>query len=333
MKKKLPLAGALRSKAFTLVVLLVILVALFTVLASVNNTRFFTARTFIGILSDLAVPSFLAIGAGCLIVSGNIDLSQASVGAMAGVILAVGISWWQIPWWGAIVLAIAASAAAGLLNAVIVNELGIAPFVTTLAISSVIKGITMLLSTDPGNILVSSIAFTTPATDAIAAASFGDIPATAIVMVAAFIVYGLMLAKTKLGKSIYLIGCNRVAARLSGLGEKKISYFLFINCSALGGVSGVILSLRSKQGTMLALQSDQFTGVTAAILGGISFSGGSGGMGGAFMGLLVIKTFNKGMMIADSNTYLTFVLSGVLLIAALTMDYVSVRRQRKRAGA
>jgi ribose transport system permease protein len=324
---------AVRSKPFTLIILLAAMIVLFTVLAALNDAKFFTSKTFIGIINDLAVPGFLAIGAGCLIVSGSIDLSQASVGALAGVVVAVGISWWHIPWYAAMLLALVISGILGLINAVIVNELHMAPFITTLAMSSVIKGLIMLLSTDSGNILRSSVSFTTPATDAIGSYSFGIIPATAVITVIAFVAYGLMLSKSKLGKSIYMIGGNSTAARLAGLNSKKISYFLFINCSILGGVSGLIFALRSKQGSMLALQSDQFTGITAAILGGISIAGGSGGMGGAFIGLLVIKTFNKGMMISDSNTYLTLVLSGALLIAALTLDYINQRRQRKRVGA
>ncbi|NLA87498.1 MAG: hypothetical protein GX847_09545 [Clostridiales bacterium] len=152
-------------------------------------------------------------------------------------------------------------------------------------------------------------------------------------MVLAFIIYGLMLSKSQLGKSIYLIGGNREASRLSGINSKRISYFLFMNCSFLGGISGLVYTMRVKQGSLLALQTDQFTGITAAILGGISFAGGSGGMGGTFVGLLVIKTFNKGMMISGSSTYLTSVLSGALLVAALTLDYMSQRRQHKRVGA
>ena len=323
----------IRSKAFTLIILLVMLILLFTILAGLNDATFFSSRTFIGILQDLAVPAFLAIGAGCLIVSGAIDLSQSSVGAMAGVFVAIGISWWNLPWFVALLVALLASAVIGFVNAVIINELHMAPFIATIAMSAVIKGVMMLISTDNIGILQSVINFDDPAINVIGTYAIGQIPATVILMVVAFIVYGLMLSRSQLGKSIYMIGGNPTASRLSGINAKKISYFLFINCSVLGGLSGLIYTTRSKQGSLLALQSDQFTGLTAAILGGISFAGGSGGMGGAFVGLLVIKTFNKGMMICGSSTYLTSVLSGALLLAALTLDYMSQRRQRRRVGA
>jgi ribose/xylose/arabinose/galactoside ABC-type transport system permease subunit len=327
------LKKTLRSKAFTLVILLVILVILFTVLAILNDATFFSSKTFISILQDLAVPAFLAIGAGCLIVSGGIDLSQAAVGAMAGVMVAIGISWWQFPWYVAMLLALVSCGVIGAINAFLVNELRMAPFIATMAMTAIIKAFMMLLSTDATGVLQSVINFDNAAITVIGTYSFGKIPATVLLLIIAFIIYGLILTKTKLGKSIYMIGGNRMAARLSGINAKVISYFLFINCSILSGLSGLIYTSRAKQGSLLALQSDQFTGLTAAILGGISFAGGSGGMGGAFVGLLVIKAFNKGMMIAGSSTYLTSVLSGVLLLAALTLDYVSLRRQRKRIGA
>ena len=327
------LKRAIRSKAFTLIILLAVLIVLFTILAALNDATFFSGKTFISILQDLAVPAFLAIGAGCLIVSGAIDLSQSSVGAMAGVIVAIGISWWNLPWFVALLVALVASAAIGLINAVIINELHMAPFIATIAMSAVIKALMMLISTDKTGVLQSVINFDDPAINVIGTYAIGKIPATVIIMVIAFIIYGLMLSRSNLGKSIYMIGGNPTAARLSGINAKKISYFLFVNCSVLGGLSGLVYTMRSKQGSLLALQSDQFTGLTAAILGGISFAGGSGGMGGAFVGLLVIKTFNKGMMIGGSSTYLTSVLSGALLLAALTLDYMSQRRQRKRIGA
>ena len=119
---------------------------------------------------------------------------------------------------------------------------------------------------------------------------------------------------------------------MSGINSKGITYFLYINCSILGAIAGIAYTARAKQGGLQALSGDQFTGLTAAILGGISFAGGSGGMGGAFLGLVVLKTFYKGMLIVGSSTYLTLVLSGALLILALSLDVWSQRRQRKRLG-
>ena len=325
----------LRSKAFTLFLLLVVLVIFFTVMASLRGAKFFTPKTFLSILSDLTCPGFLAIGAAFLLVSGSVDLSESMVGALTGVIIAVGIDWWHWPWYGVVLLAIAAALVCGLINAILVNEIGMAPFIATMAMSSVIRSVAMAVSTTSEGILKGVANFQNDVLSTIGYAKIGNtgIPYTVLVMLIFFIVYGIILSKTKLGRSIYMIGGNPMASKLCGINSKKISYFLFINCSLMGGLAGLVYTFRSKQGSISALSTDQFTGMTAAILGGISFGGGSGGLGGAFLGLFVIKTFNKGMQIVNSNTYLTTILSGALLLAALTIDFFSQRRQRKRVKA
>jgi ribose/xylose/arabinose/galactoside ABC-type transport system permease subunit len=324
----------IRSKAFTLFALLIILFVLFAIIAPFNNgARFITQRTIIGILQDIAVPAFLTIGAGCLMVSGAIDLSQARIGALSGMVVAVAIKNWQLPWFAAIATALLISALIGLVNAMLVNELNFQPFIATMSMSSVVYAVMYLVATDKSGQLQGVINYKSPSVALIGNYEIGGaVPVSVVFLVVMFIIYGIVLSKTKFGKTLYLMGGNATAARLSGINSKRTSYFLFINCAVLSGVSGVLYSSRTQQGSLLALANDQFSGLTAAILGGISFGGGSGGMGGAFLGLVVIKTFNKGMTIVGANSYLTSVLSGSLLLAALSLDYVSQRRQRKRVG-
>ncbi|MDR1065471.1 MAG: ABC transporter permease [Oscillospiraceae bacterium] len=327
-----------RSKAFTLFVLLAVLILGFGFLSPVikRGAVFFQANTLKTTLQDLSIPAFLAIGAGCLMVSGSLDFSQARVGAFAGIIVAAGVQWWGLSWYVAVILALALSAGIGLINAILVNELKFQPFIATMAMSSIIYAVMYLAATDKTSQVQSTINFTSPGLSKVISWSVTlgslELPGTVLLLILAFIVYGLVLSKTRFGRQLYLLGGNATAARLSGINAKKTSYFLFINCSILSGIAGIIYTGRSNQGSLLALANDQFTGMTAAILGGISFGGGSGGMGGAFLGLLVIKTFSKGLAIINVNTYLTNVLSGALLLAALTLDYFSQRRQMKRIG-
>lgn len=337
MNKKLtrtsPLKKVLRSQAFTLLILLIALIGIFTFTASLKGGTFFKTRTFISIMQDLAVPGFLAIGAGCLILSGGIDISVSAVGAMAGVILAAGITWWGIPWYLAILIALIFGAFVGFLNAMFINELGMQPFIATMAMMSIVRALMVVVSTNPDGGMVSSINFKCPPLDRVLNHQIGGIvPVSVVVVLVAFLFYGVMLKCTKFGREIYMLGGNPMCARLCGVNGRKISYLLYINCSVLGAVSGVVYSTRSMQGSLTALSGDQFTGLTAAVLGGISFMGGSGGMGGALLGLLVLKTFNKGMLISGGSNYLTSVLSGALLILALTLDVFSRRRQQKRLG-
>jgi ribose/xylose/arabinose/galactoside ABC-type transport system permease subunit len=322
-----------KSKMFTLLLMLAFLVLLFTVWAPIIGNQFLIAANLLSILDSLVVTSFLALGAGCLMVSGNIDLSTASIGAFGGVFIAVVTKYWAAPWFFAIPLTLAVCASIGVVNAVLVNEFHFQPFIATMAMASVVKGLMMFVSVDPATGAANTVNFSSPALSFIGSYKIWNfVPFTIIIMLAAFLVYGLMLNKTKFGMSIYLVGGNPNAARLTGISPKKVSYILFSNSAMLGGVSGIIMAARTKQGNLSALMSNQFTGLTAAILGGISFGGGSGGMGGAFVGLLILNTFNKGTTVVKFDTYWTTVLSGALLLIALTIDFFSQKRAKRILG-
>jgi ribose/xylose/arabinose/galactoside ABC-type transport system permease subunit len=316
---------------FTLLIMLAIIVILFTVWAAAIGNHFFSLDVLITIVNSLVVTSFLALGAAFLMVTGNIDLSASTSGAFGGMLLAASVYYWHFPWYAAILFGLAACAAFGAFNAVLVNEFHFQPFIATMAMSYVIRGAMMLVSVDwsAAQPTATSISFTNRALEWIGSYTFfGKIPFTILLSILAFIIYGIILSKSEFGMKMYLCGGNPFAARLSGINPKKISYILFINCAVMGGISGMVLACRTKQATILALQADMFTGMTAAMLGGISFGGGSGGMGGAFVGLLILKSFSQGMMTVNFSPYWTTVLSGLLLILALTIDFIGQKNRR-----
>ena len=111
-----------------------------------------------------------------------------------------------------------------------------------------------------------------------------------------------------------------------------MKYILFANSGFLAGICGVIAFGRAGQGSLNALVNNQFTGLTAAILGGVSFGGGTGNMAGVFAGLMVLHTFNKGTTIVRFSTYWSTVFIGLLLLVALTVDYLNIRSESKSVG-
>ena len=332
-----PFKKAIRSKAFPLLGLLVVLIVVFAILSPLRNEgfqSFFRLVTLWRILQNIAVPGFLTLGVGCLLVSGEFDFSGASVGSLCGIIMAVGVSRWGIHWGWTIAISLGASIIIGLINAILVNELKQPSFIATIAMSTILTAVMTVISTDKTG-AAGSVSFVSPAIEQIGDYRlFGSqITAAAVVMVLFYIIYGLLLSKTKFGRTLYLMGGNRSATRLAGIHPRKMSYFLFINGAFLGCLAGIVNASRTMIGSSLALSAQQFTGMSSAILGGISFGGGTGGMGGAFVGLMVINTFNTGITTSRGSAYLTQVLSGALLLAALTFDYFSVKAQNRRVGA
>ena len=331
-----PIKRIVRTKAFPLFVLLLVLIITFSILAPLrtNFQGFLRVKSIWRVIQDIAVTGFLTIGIGLLIVSGNIDLSASTVGSMAGVLCAVTMGWYNWNPIVSVIFALLVAAVVGLINGVLVNELQQPPFIATMAMSTILLAVCQIVATDRTGQIIGMVSFNNKTYEKIAATKLiGDINVVSVILIVAFIVYGLALAKTKFGRTLYLMGANRTATHLAGINAKAITYFVFINCSVLGAVSGIINSSRTKAGSSMALSASQFAGMTAAILGGISFGGGSGGLGGAFLGLLVINTFSYGMTTSGATPYLTPVLSGGLLLAALAFDYFSTKAQNKRVGA
>ncbi len=307
---------------------------IFTVWSAAKGGQFFKATTLRNILNSIVLSSFLTMGAGFLLISGSLDLSQAAIGAFGGMVLASSIANWGVPWYVGIILCLALCAVFGAINAIMVTKFRFPAFIATLAMASMAKGLTYMFSSiGTANGLATNVAVLDPALDFIGKSSIGPVPFGIIVMLVFFLFYGILISKSKFGMKVMLMGGNPIAANLAGINSNKITFILFMNTAVLGGVAGIFNTARLGQGALLALQTNQFTGITAAILGGISFGGGAGGMGGAFVGLLILNTFQIGMGVVGVNPFWVNVFSGFILLIALASDFIGQRRISKIKAA
>ena len=316
-------------KIFGLILLYIVMVIVFSIWSVLVGNQFFKFTTFRNILNSLVITSYLTIGAGFLIIGGHIDLSQAAIGAFGGLVLATSIKGFNMPWYAAIILALLLCAVLGAINALLVTKFRFPAFIATLAMSLMARGLMYLFSSIGNKGLASNIAFQNDAIKFIGSGTIGPIPFGIIIMLIFFVVYGILLSKSGFGLKVTLMGGNPVAARLAGINSTAITYILFINSAVLGGIAGLFNTARLMQGSLIALQTNQFTGITAAILGGISFGGGVGGMGGAFVGLLILNTFQIGMGVVGVNPFWVNVFTGILLLVALSLDFILQMRARK----
>jgi ribose/xylose/arabinose/galactoside ABC-type transport system permease subunit len=358
----------LGSKHFQLLILFLFEIIVFTILASVQKKSFLSLNVLTTILDGMTVVGFLVVGAAFLMIAGNIDLSAASIGTLGGMFLAAMIAYYHLPWWLAILMTLVLCGAFGLFNAVLVNEFKFQPFIATMAMSSVATGLTYLASmnltlaepkrstiniVDKVLYFIGRFQFSIIGSNkesiynnlsenvrslSVTKSLFYsetlkfDIPFNIIFLVVAFVIFAILLSKTKFGMKVYLVGGNPWAARLAGVNPKKYSYILFVNSAVMAGIAGIITTAKTSQGsTTSAVSMLMFSGMTAAMLGGISFGGGSGGMGGAFLGLMITQTFSQGMKTINANNYWATVFNGVLLILALAIDFMSQRRAIKGA--
>lgn len=321
-----------RAKAFTLIIFLLILFIVFSIWSSANGGSFFNATTIKNILQSIIVTSFLTIGAGCLMITGNLDISASSIGCFGGVVLAVGMKQgWNLIL--AIVVALVLSAFIGFLNGFLVTKFKFPAFITTLGMSSVAKGLSELYSGIVNNGTATNVNFKNAVIKYLGTGKILGLPVGIYIMIVFFIVYGILISKTRFGTKMCLVGGNPVAAELAGINSSKIIILMFINSGVMACISGIFNGARLQQAALTALATSQFSGLTAAILGGISFGGGAGGMGGAFIGLLILNTFQIGMQVNNVNAYWVTVFSGILLLVALAVDFIqmSARNKTKKA--
>lgn len=319
MKLKNKVRGITSSKLFSLVILLIVMVIVFTI---VTEGYMLNLRNLRSILQSITVVSMLAIGCGMMLIGGNTDLSLGGVGTMGAMVLAATLRA-GLPWFLALVVALVSCAACGAVNCFMVSKLRFPAFIATMAMASVAQGIGYTIS-EGKQIDITNPVFTFIGTYRI----FDFVPCSVFIAIIALVVYGIILKKTKFGRQMYLVGGNREASRLVGIKPMKIYYTLFINASCLACLGGILLASRLKTATCEGIAQQQFTGITAAILGGISFGGGSGGMGGCLVGILILNVFDNGLAILGVPTYWQTVASGLLLLVALVYDYFASRRKK-----
>ena len=311
-----------KSKVFSLVVLLAFVVVFFQLMS--QGYSFLSGANIRSILDSMVLYMLFAVGSCLLLISGHIDLSPGFVGVFSGILLGTMLTN-GIPWYLAIPACLVAGAAFGLFNAFLIYELGLQGFIATLATGSFIaQGLAEVVSS--GRIVV----ITDPTIIWIGTGRiFGGIPIAIIISLSLMVIFGVILAKTEFGRSIYICGGNKTAARFAGLNPRKLAYILFAISGAFGALAGIIYSGRMLVANFTSTSGYSFPAITAAILGGISFGGGSGNMLGGFLGLLIINSFNNGLLIIGVTPYWQSVFSGVLLLLALTIDYFSIKNKMK----
>jgi ribose/xylose/arabinose/galactoside ABC-type transport system permease subunit len=259
-----------------------------------------------------------AIGQSYLIIAGQIDLSCGAVSAFAGLLVAVLL---QLGWnmWAAIALVLLIGAVWGVCSATLVNELRFQPFIATYAVSSIVRGLAYVI-TKAKSVPVSNSEFF-----GLGSNSFLDIKYPIWILITFLIIFSLILKYTTFGRSIYALGGNPTASRLAGIRPKPLLLKLYIISAVLSSLGGIILTSRMHSGVPASSGDLEFDSITASILGGISFSGGSGNMLGTILGIFILQGFNNGLQVMGLSTYWQFVARGLLLIFALTFDGVKSR--------
>ena len=292
------------------------------VLFNTLNSNFFTVTSIINIMVAASLVGLIAVGHTYLIIAGQNDLSSGSLAALAGVSAAILVKS-GVPFVVTVLITIVISMLVGGFNAWMVNKIKLEAFIATLVTQSVVRGFAYIIC-DGKPISISEPAFL-----ALGKVRFLDIPLAVWVTVAFIAVFGFILKKTKFGRSVYAIGGNEDAARLAGLNPQKIKTICYVMMGAFCGIGGIIFAGRMNSGQPTAGVNLEFDSITAVILGGVSFTGGVGSMGGTVLGIILIQAFNMGLIMVNIPSFWQYVARGGLLLFALTSDYIRKENREK----
>ncbi|MBQ2924864.1 MAG: ABC transporter permease [Anaerotignum sp.] len=297
-------------------VLLVMIIA-----SSIMNPSFLSTRNVTNIAVQLAVATILAYGEMVLIVSGLLDLSSGAVLALSGVL---SVSVYKATGNMAMAFAVAIGVAVvfNMINALFVANFGLPAFIVTLATQMAARGLALLYTSGQNILQIGDYAFWGQGKIG------GILPVPVIFMIIATIIIAYIMNQTKLGRSFYAIGGNEEAANASGINVVKSKYMAFLINGILVGIAGVLFMARVNAGLPNGAVGYEMEGLTAAIVGGTSFSGGIGTTSGTLIGSFIIGCLNNIMNLQGVDSYIQQVVKGIIIVGAVLYD---VRFKNKKA--
>ncbi|MHC5747822.1 MAG: ABC transporter permease subunit [Nostoc sp.] len=297
--------------------ILVIICILFAFL----SPNFLTGGNIVNILRQASINIVLATGMTFVILTGGIDLSVGSILAVSAVV-ALLVSLLPALSWAAVPAALLAGLLLGLLNGALITFLDVPPFIVTLGSLTALRGVAFLIA--KGTTLINrDINFAWVGNTYI-----GPIPWLVIIALLTVVASWFVLRQTVLGVQIYAVGGNERAARLTGIKVNRVLLFVYGISGLLAGLGGIMSASRLYSASGVLGQGYELDAIAAVILGGTSFTGGIGTIGGTLLGALIIAILNNGLTLLNLSYFWQLVVKGLVIILAVMIDRLRRRSRR-----
>jgi ribose/xylose/arabinose/galactoside ABC-type transport system permease subunit len=282
---------------------------LLVIAASLLSHRFLTIPNLLNVLRQVSIVGILAIGMTFVILTRGIDLSVGSMLGIAVVLFAGSMDSRGMA--VAIPLGMGAAALAGLVNGLGVAYAGLPAFIMTLGMLSFVRGLAFIYT---GGVPI-------PINDenfyALGNGYLAGIPVPALILLAALVVSGFALQLTPFGRSIYAIGSNEEAARLSGVPVRFYKTSVYVISGVLSGLAGLVYASQLSIGTPIAGQGYELDAIAAVVVGGTSLFGGRGSVTGTFIGTLIIGVLANILNLTGVDPFVQQLFKGALIVVAV----------------
>lgn len=311
---------------------------LLVIFFSVTNEYFFTSNNIMTVGLQTSTIALIGIGATCVILTGGIDLSTGSVVALSGVAAAMLVNA-GVPVPIGMVLGVLVGGLCGLVNGVLVTKMRLPPFIATLGMMMVARGVALYVTNAApvsgmpesfaalGNGALFKIVEEGP--NGLPKVVFAGIPYPVIIMIFITILFTFALTKLKVGRYIYAIGSNEEAARLSGIKTSVVKIYAYVASGLLSGLAGIILASRLVTAQPNGGVAFELDAIASAVVGGTSLMGGVGTIPGTLIGSFIIGVLRNGLNMNGVSSFVQMIVIGLVIIVAVSLDQL---RQSKKLG-
>lgn len=306
--------------------LLIIVATIWIFLTIFTQGSFASWSNMMNLIRQSSINGVVAIGMTLIIITGGIDLSVGSIVGLSGMVYALLTSTreaFQLSPFVGILIALAVSALVGLANGFFVYDGKVPPFIATLGMMTLIRGVVMYISS--GRMITGlSQGFRS-----FAIKEFLGIPLMGWTWILLVFIMFITLKYTRWGRNLYAIGSNQEAARLVGINIRTNMYSFYIVAALFSGIAGLMLGSRMAAGVPTAGQGYELDAIASVVIGGASLSGGVGSVVGTALGALLIQTIRNGGNLLGIDPFIMQIIIGAIIILAVLFDQYAKTRQKK----
>ena len=307
-------------KEFSVLVILLVLV----VFISVMSPAFLTVTNLRTTAIGFSCNAIIAIAMTLALVSGGFDLSVGSVLGLSAVCVVVltnnGLNVWL-----ACLVGLLAGAFCGTINGVLIGYMNLNAFITTLGMQQMARGIVYVL-TNGGSIGLKD-APGVAAFRVIGSGSIGKIPVLVIVCLILVIIGDILVRRSGVARNVFFVGSNEKTAMLSGINTRLVKTMVYVLTGTLSGLAGVLTASRFGTATSSTGSGVEMTVISAAVIGGVSLSGGKGTVAGAVLGVIMMSVISNILVILNVSVHWQNFITGAILILAIIFDVLSNRKK------
>jgi ribose transport system permease protein len=288
---------------------------------------FWKADNIFNVLRGMSTIGIMAIGQTMIIITGGIDLSVGSVLAASAMVTARLMYTGVVPPWMAVAIGIGFGTVLGAINGVLITRVKVNPFITTLGMLSIARGLAYLLASGLQGTVASNIPMRDESVNFLGNGYIGPVPFPVIEMFVLVLVFSLFLRSTVLGRQIYAVGSNEQAARLSGVPVNLVKLFVYTITGALAALAGIMTAGLLETSATNAGTGSELDVIAAVVIGGASLAGGEGTIIGSIIGAAIMAVLRNAFVLLQFPIYMQTISIGVVIILAVAIDQI---RRRSR---